>query len=310
MNALIAHEGELFRRLAYAGARYGPRLWLRHSPPLFGLAFGAALPKVRAAVRSNLRLVHGPRPALFENLDVARTFTEYAHCLAEALAMDRPEARQARRRIRGEQHLRAALDRGPGVMVVTAHAGPWDAAARLLAADLTAEVVVVMTPEQDQRAGRLHDGVRQRGGVRITHVGAHPLDGLPVLRHLCRGGVAAAQLDRLPPSGRTIETQLFERPFFVPEGPFRVAALSGAGILPLFVRRVAEFDYEFSAAPALTLPRRPQADQLRRAAQVAVTEMERFIRAHPTQWFHFDRSPHERLDDLPAMKPSVLRLFR
>ena len=289
MNPLIAPEGELFRRMAYAGARYGPRLWLRHSPPFFGLAFGAALPKARAAVRRNLRLVHGPRTAFAESLDIAKTFTEYAHCLAEALAMDRPEAGQARRRIRGEEHLREAARRGPGVMLVTAHAGPWDAASRLLAVDLAAEVVVVMTPEQDQRAGRLHDRVRQRGGVRIAHVGAHPLDGLPVLRHLRGGGVVAAQLDRLPPSGRTIETQLFERPFRVPEGPFRMAALSGAAILPLFVRRVAEFDYEFSVAPALNLPRRARPDQLRHAAQVAVTEMERFIRAHPTQWFHFDR---------------------
>jgi lauroyl/myristoyl acyltransferase len=270
MSPLIAPEGELLRRLAYAGARYGPRIWLRHSPPFFGLVFATALPQARAAVRRNLRLVHGKRPALIESLDVARTFSEYAHCLAEALAMDRPEARQARRRVRGEEHLREALRRGPGVMLVTAHAGPWDAAARLLSLDLTAEVVVVMTPEQDRRAGRLHDRVRQRGGVRIAHVGAHPLD-------------------RLPPSGRTIETQLFDRPFFVPEGPFRVAALSGAGILPLFVRRVAEFDYEFSAAPAFSLPRRPRPEQLRQAAQVAVTEMERFIRAHPTQWFHFDR---------------------
>jgi phosphatidylinositol dimannoside acyltransferase len=293
-SAVIAPEGEFFRRLAYAGARYGPRLWLRYSPPFFGLLFGTVLPKARAAVRRNLRLVHGSRPALIENLEVARTFTEYAHCLAEALAMDRPEAQRARRRIRGEEHLRAALDRGGGVMLVTAHVGPWDAAARLLALDLTSEVVVVMTPEQDRRAGRLHDTVRKRGGVRITHVGAHPLDGLPVLRHLRGGGVAAAQLDRLPPSGRTIETLLFDRPFSVPEGPFRVAALSGAAILPLFVRRVAEFDYEFSTAPALTLPRRPRADQLRQVAQVAVTEMERFIRAHPTQWFHFDGASAQR----------------
>ena len=111
MNLLIAPDGELLRRLAYAGARYGPRLWLRHSPPLFGLAFGTALPKVRAAVRRNLRLVHGKRPALIEQLDVARTFTQYAHCLAEALAMDRPEAKQARRRIRGTDPRSSGVER-------------------------------------------------------------------------------------------------------------------------------------------------------------------------------------------------------
>lgn len=290
---LIAPEGELFRRLAYAGARYGPKLWLRHSPPWFGLAFGAALPAARAAVRENLRLVRGVRPRLLEQLDVARTFTQYAHCLAEALAMDRPEAKASRRRIRGEEHLHAALERGGGLMLVTAHVGPWDAAARLLALDLTAEVIVVMTAEPDSRARRLHDGVRQRGGIRVMHIGAHPLDGLPLLRHLQRRGVVAVQLDRVPPSGRTIATALFGKPFSVPEGPFRVAALAGAAVLPLFVRRIASFDYEFSAAPGIVLPRRPDPAELQAAGQAAVTEMERFIRAHPTQWFHFDRHAAE-----------------
>ena len=31
-----------WRRLAYAGARYGPVAWVRFSPALFGLAFAAA----------------------------------------------------------------------------------------------------------------------------------------------------------------------------------------------------------------------------------------------------------------------------
>jgi KDO2-lipid IV(A) lauroyltransferase len=281
-------EGELFRRLAYVGARYGPKLWLRYSPPWFGLAFGAALPAARASVRRNLRMVHGPRPKLVEQLDVARTFAAYAHCLAEALAMDRPEATAARRRIRGERHFDSVVASGRGVMLVTAHIGPWDAAAGLLAHDLAAEVVVVMTRERAARARRLHDRVRRRGGVRIAHVGDHPLDGLPVLRHLCRGGVAAVQLDRKPPSGRTIEARLFDQPFAVPEGPFRIAAMAGATLLPLFVRRIRQFDYEFSVCPAIALPRRPSAEQLQLAAQTAVIEMERFIRAHPTQWFHFD----------------------
>jgi phosphatidylinositol dimannoside acyltransferase len=294
---LIAPDSELLRRLAYAGARYGPRFWLRHSPPWFGLAFGAALPRLRAAVRENLRLVHGPRPRLIEQLDVARTFTQYAHCLAEALAMDRPEARASRRRIRGEEHLHAAVARGGGVVLVTAHIGPWDAAARLLALDLSAEVIVVMTKEPDSRARRLHDDVRQRDGVRVTHVGAHPLDGLPLLRHLRARGVVAVQLDRLPPSGRTLSVALFDRPFFAPEGPFRLAALAGAAVLPLFVRRVGPFDYEFDATPPILLPKRPDPSRLRAAAQAAVTEMERFIRAHPTQWFHFDRHASETQND-------------
>ena len=283
----IATNGRLLRRLAYAGARYGPGFWLRHTPPIFGVAFGAALPDARAAVRRNLRLVHGERGVLAEGLDVARTFADYARCLAEGLAMERPEARRAQRRIRGEAHLNEALALGRGVMLVTAHAGPWDAAAQLLALDLSAEVMVVMLPEPDEHARRLHDRVRERVGLRVAHVGDHPLDALPVLRHLRQAGVAAAQLDRLPGSARSLEVSLFGTPFRVPRGPFVLAALAGAPLLPLFVCRAGHFDYEFTAAPALHLPRRPSTEQLTAAAQQAAQEMEAFIRAHPTQWFHF-----------------------
>ena len=287
-TGLLATDGRIWRRLAYAGARFGPRWWLRFSPPVFGVAFGAALPRVRAQVRRNLWRVRGQRGALLDGLDVMKTFADYARCLAESLAMERPEALAATRRIRGEEYLEQAAATGRGIMLVTAHAGPWDAAARLLAGDQRADVMVVMVPEHDERARRLHDRVRERAGLRVAHVGVHPLDALPLLRHLKGGGIAAAQLDRVPGSARAIEVSLFGAPFRVPEGPFRLAAMAGAPVLPLFVRRVAHFDYEFWVAPPLLLGRRPSSSELKTAAQSAATEMERFIRAHPTQWFHFE----------------------
>lgn len=287
-SILLASDGRLFRRLAYAGARFGPRWWLRFSPPVFGLAFGALLAEKRAAVRRNLRRVLGARSRLVEEIDVLRTFADYGRCLAEGLAMERPEALAAQRRFRGEHHLKEARRAGRGIMIVTAHAGPWDAAARLLVSDLDSEVMVVMLPEHDEHARRLHDDVRKRVGIRIAHVGSHPLDALPLLRHLKRGGIAAVQLDRVPAGSRGIDLGLFGGTFRVPEGPFRLAALAGAPLLPLFVRRVGHFDYEFSAAPPIILRRRASADELREAAASAAREMERFIRAHPTQWFHFD----------------------
>jgi KDO2-lipid IV(A) lauroyltransferase len=75
----------------------------------------------------------------------------------------------------------------------------------------------------------------------------------------------------------------------VPEGPFVLAARSGVPVVPMFARRVGFFDYEFSVGPAIELSSRPSAAELSGAAGRAAAEMERFIRAHPTQWFHFDR---------------------
>lgn len=282
-----AVDAAFWRRMAFAGARYGPRPWVRYSPPLFGLAFAALLPELRARVRDNLRRVLGQRSPLEEHVDVARTFATYARCLAESLARGRPEAERARRRMRGTEHLERAVAAGRGIMLVTAHTGAWDAAAHLLPRDAGLEVLVVMHAEPDARARLLHDQVRHSEGVRIVHVGAHPLDSLPLLQHLKAGGVVAAQIDRSYPGQRSLEVDLFGRPFKMPEGPFVLSALVGAPVLPVFVRRVDYFDYEFSISPAIELPRRAGPDDIRRAAERAAGEMERFIRAHPTQWFHF-----------------------
>jgi lauroyl/myristoyl acyltransferase len=284
---MFAPSSVFWRRLAYAGARFGPESWLRLSPALFGVAFGLLLAPERARVRENLKQVLGPRTRVEEEIDVLRTFVSYARCLAEALASERPAMRRARRRFRDEPKLRALFESGRGLLVATAHAGAWDAAAPLLARDLGAPVLIAMRAEEDARARALHDGVRRRGGVRVAHVGEHPLDALPLLHHLRAGGVVAIQLDRAPNPRRAVAVSLFGRRFLVPEGPFVLAALAQVPVLPLFVRRHGYLDYEFVAGEPIELAARPSAEAVRAAAERAALEMERFIRANPTQWFHF-----------------------
>jgi len=258
------------------------------SPPLFGLAFAMALGRERRTVRANVRRALGPRSALEEHWDVAKTFASYASCLAEALASERPAVTGARRRFRNSDRIRSALVAGRGLIIGTAHFGAWDVAAPLLASDLGAPVLVAMQPERDAGARALHDAVRRRGGVRIVHVGTHPLDALPLLHHLRDGGVVAVQLDRLVSGARHLDVELFEQRFSLPEGPFQLAALAQVPILPLFVRRHGYLDYELSAGAPLRVGRRPAQAELLQVAQQAAREMERAIFACPTQWFHFD----------------------
>jgi lauroyl/myristoyl acyltransferase len=284
----LSADGVLWRRLAYAGARYGPTAWVRLSPPVIGVLFALLMRDERRAVRAHLRRVFGPRRAWREGVDVARTFANYASCLAEALASERPEAARARRRVYGRQHLERALVQGRGVVLVTAHTGAWDVGTRLLAHDFQSEVSVVMLRESDEAARRLHDAIREQSGISVVHVGAHPLDALPLVKRLARGGIVAVQLDRAAPNARSLDVRLFGEPWQVPEGPFSLAARAGAPVLPLFVRRAGYFDYEFWASEPIVLPRRPTEAELRCAAERAAAEMERFILKNPTQWFLFE----------------------
>jgi KDO2-lipid IV(A) lauroyltransferase len=279
-------EGVWLRRLAHWGATSGPRAFLRYSPAPIGAAF-VALPDVRRQVVSNLRRVHGERPAWREQLDAMDTLSNYAACFAEAMASRRPDT-APRVTVHGAERLREAIAQG-GVVLVTAHIGPWELTAQLLGSDLSVEAVLVMEREANAAARELQDSYRSQRGLRVLHVGEHPTDALPLIAHLKKGGVAALQLDRAPPSGRVLSVSLFGEPFTVPEGPFRLAALSGAAVVPVFARRLGFFDYELEVSEPIRLGRRAGPEELLAAAQAGASAMEAFVRRSPTQWFHFPR---------------------
>jgi len=281
------HESALFRRLALAGVRHGPGWFVRLSPRVIGALFALVLPDERRRVLHALRRVHGPRAPHVEVRDVMKTFSDYAACLAEGLGAERAEAAQAHVEVRGREHLTQVLAAGKGAVLVTAHVGPWDAAARLLNADLGARVVLVMEPEPDAEARALHDEVRRRAGVEVLAIGGTPLDALPLLRHLKGGGLAAFQLDRSAPSARVLGTSLFGRAFAVPEGPFRIAALARIPVIPLFAARLGYFSYAIEIGAPLHSALPLAEGELERTAGRAVRELERFIASHPTQWFDF-----------------------
>jgi lauroyl/myristoyl acyltransferase len=282
-------RGIHWRQLAYAGARYGPRFWVKYSPAAFGLAFALALPAERERIRESHRRLLGRRGRFAEDVDVVKTFVAYAHCLAESLAVDRDEAKASAPLVVGEEHLRQALGSG-GAIVATAHAGGWDTAAQWLGRESSAKVLVVMAREPDAAARRLHDGVRERGGVEVAHIG-HPLDSLKVFRHLRAGGIVAIQLDRETRREAEVEVTLGGRAFRVPEGPFRLAKMTGAPVVPVFSRRTGFFRYEIEVSPPI--PVAPDADDqaIADAAGRAARVMEHFLSANPTQWFHFASTP-------------------
>jgi lauroyl/myristoyl acyltransferase len=254
---------------------------------MFGALFALALPDLRGQVLRNLRAVHGVRPPLRENRDVLATFADYASCLAESLGVERREGAAARIDVVGGEHVRRVLSAGQGAVLVTAHVGPWDVAASLLARDLDADVAIVMEREPSADAQALHDALRARRGVTVLTIGETELDALPVLRHLRRGGLVAFQLDRAPPSARVLEAKLFGRALGVPEGPFRLASIARVPVLPLFAFRQGYYSYGVEVFEAIEPVAHAGRDALDDMAGRALRAMERFVLAHPTQWFDF-----------------------
>lgn len=288
LDDLRRHDSLLWRRAMHAGVTHGPDALVRYSPPIFGLAAAVALPALRRAVRKNLRLALGPRSAAIEALDVARLFANYASCLTDAFIAGSDRGEKVKARCIHDDYLSAALSEGRGVVLATAHTGGWQIAAPVLRGIHGAELLVVMRRERDRGAQALQESVRDRVGIRVVYVGDDPLEALGLLSHLRGGGVVAMQMDRLPQGMRGRKAELFGSPWPVPEGPLRLAAMSGAPIVPVFTRRTGYMEYEVHVTPPIRLPRRPSDADLDHAARAVLREMEKFVRANPTQWFHFE----------------------
>jgi len=279
-------DSQLWRRLARWGSR-GPEWFVRAAPPLVGLVACALAAERRRFVADNLQRVRGSRGAVRDAVDTAATFTSYAACLAEVLGAGSVHARPPTAVVHGELHLLDACASGDGVVFATAHTGGWETVGPLLSRDHHLRVMIAERPERDERARAIQDDARRAQGLLVAHVGDDPVSALPLARHLREGGVVALQVDRMPAGMRARSVTLFGRPGRVPEGPLRLAALARAPLLPVFAARVGHRRYVVHVDAPVRLPTRPSEGELDAAAQSLATALETFVRAHPTQWFHF-----------------------
>jgi lauroyl/myristoyl acyltransferase len=287
VSSVLAHDGAFWRRMAALGARSFPRWWMRYSPPVFGVAAAVAMPGARRAVRRNLEWIRGPAPVWRDTLETAQTFATYASCLAEALARGSKNEAELKASYVGGEHMRDAIARDKGVLVLTMHTAGWELATPLFERETQVGVMIVMERERSAGAQAIQDRPRGASGTKLVHLDGDPLSALPIVRHLGNKGAVAMQIDRPPASGRTIPVRLLGRSYAIPEGPVRLAQLSGAPLLPSFAARVGFHEYHARTYPPLTVPRRASERERAEAAQAVADAMGDFLRRFPTQWFHF-----------------------
>ena len=283
-----AHEALFWRRLAHLGASRGPEWWVRYSPPVFGWAAAALVPSARRAVLRNLRRIRGPAAASRDTREVLETFATYASCLAEVLSNDAPSGpRHPETAHRNVEHVENARAHGKGIIMVTAHTAGWETVGPAVARNQGLQMMIAMQREADAGARTLHDDARRRAGIEIVHVGDDALAPLPLLRHLRQGNVVALQIDRVAPGMRTRHVDLLGERTKMPEGPLRLAQVSGAPILPVFCARVGYRQYVVELYESRLVPRHATEADLDEVAQHLADSLADFLRSHPTQWFHF-----------------------
>ncbi|HPD14181.1 MAG TPA: lysophospholipid acyltransferase family protein [Planctomycetota bacterium] len=185
-------------------------------------------------------------------------------------------------RVEGAEHLRAALARGKGAIVVTGHFGNWELAGRALGHTAGSALVVARTLSNrlvEERARRF----REEGGLKVIgRQGALR----QVLSHLRAGGCVAMLIDQNQRKGGVFV------PFF---GKLASTVPSPASLaLKLDVPVLAGYTYReghrlfhcFHCDPPFELIRTGdhKADVVANTAMFT-QRIEEFVRKHPDQWF-------------------------
>ncbi len=199
----------------------------------------------------------------------------------------------------GGEQLETRLNQS-GAILLMSHLGNWEMAARLL-----------MQQRQDLRL-LLYMGVKEKEGVErtqkeelqragVTIIGADQGSGSPFaaiegVRLLQAGGLVSMTGDRVwRADQRRLAVTFLDGVAYLPEAPFIFALVSGAPIFVFFAFRTGANRYGFTVSEPIFIPsvRKTERNKvIAEAAQHYANLLEAALRAHPFEWYHFDRFLH------------------
>ncbi len=187
----------------------------------------------------------------------------------------------------GNERVDEALAAGKGAMLLTAHLGNWELGGVFLK-HLGRRVAIVYVPDQFEDVERCRRLLRTASGV--DEIPIHPGDmftSLPALRALRENRLLALQGDR-DFNDRGVWVDFLGAPAPFPLGPFMLASISGAPLLPSFITYTTgqRFAVEIGEPIHVVNTGNRQAD-VRRALEQWVRVLELAVKRWPTQWYTF-----------------------
>ena len=196
----------------------------------------------------------------------------------------------------GWEKLEAVIGKQGGILLMS-HLGNWEMAAKLLRRqkdDL--RLLLYMGVKEKEGVEHMQKEDLRRAGVTIIGVdqeGGSPFAAVDGIRFLQSGGIVSMTGDivwRI--DQRKVRVRFLGHDAYVPEAPYIFALLSGAPLFVFFAFRSGKNSYHFTLSDPIAI--RPHARQDREqaiadAAQQYADLLEKMLREHPFEWYHFDR---------------------
>jgi KDO2-lipid IV(A) lauroyltransferase len=185
-------------------------------------------------------------------------------------------------KLEGEEHLQRALEKGKGVLALSAHLGSFTLIGARLAASGYPFSVVVKHPA-DERFAQLTDDYR-------SQIGIHTIPAKPrreavrgILKALRENRVVLVIADEFKSGDLTVEFFGLQLP--APRGPATLALRTGAVTLPMFATRQSDDSIVLSIGAPIEPVTFPDLDESVLATTAVYTRyLEAAIRRYPDQW--------------------------
>jgi KDO2-lipid IV(A) lauroyltransferase len=163
---------------------------------LLGRLLFVIVPKRRAIAWKNLQIAF-PEKTEAERRQILRGSAEHVgKSLVEFLRLPKLYDRgdlQSLVRLEGEENLRAALAKGRGVVLLTAHFGNWEYSGAIIASR-GFPMNVIARQQRDNRTTRLINGLRETAGMRVLE--ARNADSSQIMKCLRRNEIVAILVDQ------------------------------------------------------------------------------------------------------------------
>lgn len=247
-------------------------------------------------VRRNLEVCFPELDAAEIEALVVRQFEAIGALVAEtAMAWcASPEKLRGRFRIVGLEHFQAALSRGRGVILFTGHMTSLELCGRAFR-DFTPLFACMFTARRDA----LMNEIQRRGRLRIADESFLSSDVRAMLRSLSRNAAVWYAPDRVYLGSNSRLVDFFGEPAMTNVATSKLAAISGATVIPYFCRRLSnDTEYELVFRPELAdFP----TDDAAADTQRLMKELEDFIRLSPDQYLWL----HKKFKGRPAGYPDI-----
>jgi Kdo2-lipid IVA lauroyltransferase/acyltransferase len=195
--------------------------------------------------------------------------------------------------VQGEEHVRSALERGRGVLILIAHYGNYDLMGLYAAKRFGYPLTIITKTLRNAELNALWWELRRKAGV--NEVPAHN-SYRTCVKVLKKNELVGFMLDQNRPAEQGVFVEFFGRTASTTPGLAFMSAQTGAPVVPVFMRRTAAGRHALEARPALEPPADRKEETLREHTARYTKIIEDEIRLHPEQWLWW----HKRWKSRPA----------